>query len=790
MCGRERGGKNVAEFGVCPAAADRTFDGINSGKCGGRICWAVAGTFCGGCVQGSFADKRPSCLNCDFYEMVQDEEGVANRRTKFLQFIFEENRSPFFDKMTYRRVKAGERFVVQDAVEDTAYIIQRGACLVIVEKDGELHPVNHYGEGDIVGGLGILTGEPRRAHVEAETDMDLWVMTRDQFDEMTEKDPALLDFITELVADRLDSRRPTAYRTIGKYVATDIIGRGAFSIVYKGRHTGLNMPVAIKMMRHDMALYPDFIDSFHNEAKIIAGLIHDHIVRIHDIEERYRTLFIIMEYLKGDSLTCMIEHLRAIPPKLAASFLIQVCSALAYAHKRGIIHRDINPSNIIVQPHDHIKILDFGLACSLGTEDFSNAGTAQYMAPEQIEGRPVDERTDIYALGITAYEMVTGRRPFPEENAKALLDMHLAQDAIDPADIDPDIPAELRRFILKSVRCDPDRRYQDMEQAMTDLKPLVQDNRLTRNSLTTEEKKTSSLFLTYADDNQPAFRQLVEVFSAKARDLGVDIKVTDHHDSWVNSAINKKIEAEDGAIRLTIENTEFFGITHIGFVREVNEDRYLIKELEDKSILIAIADGLGGEAAGEYAAEILRRKLADLNHISRNNEQHELEHLASVIDRAIYGEGQKNPALEGMSSTLVGVLLRDRIAYWVHVGDSRLYLLRNGILSQVTEDQTLGRFLLEEGEITAEQLPNHYSRHVMDQCVGCGYVEPESGRFKSRAGDLLMLSTDGLHREIPVNTMHSILNADTHLETKARALVNAALDAGGKDNITVVMAQG
>jgi CRP-like cAMP-binding protein/tRNA A-37 threonylcarbamoyl transferase component Bud32 len=473
MCGREQGGKNIAEYGVCPAAADPSFDGINSGKCGGRICWAVAGTFCGVGTHGSFVEKRPSCLDCDFYQMVQDEEGMANRQTKFLHFIVEEGRSPFFEKMTYRHVKAGERFVVQDAVEDTAYIIQRGSCLVIVEKDGELHPVNHYGEGDIIGGLGILTGEPRRAHVEAETDMDLWVMTRNQFDEMTEKDPALLDFITELVADRLDSRRPTAYRTIGKYVATDIIGRGAFSIVYKGMHKGLNMPVVIKMMRHDMALYPDFLDSFKNEAKTIAGLTHDHIVKVFDFEECYRTLFIIMEYLKGDSLKDMIGHLRAIPPKLAANFLIQICSALAYAHQRGIVHRDINPSNIIVRPNDHVKILDFGLACPAGTEDFSNTGTAYYMAPEQIDGGPVDQRTDIYALGITAFEMVTGRRPFPEDNAKALLDLHLTRDIMDPGDIIPDMPDELRRFILKSARCDPDQRYPNMDQAMAVLRPLV-----------------------------------------------------------------------------------------------------------------------------------------------------------------------------------------------------------------------------------------------------------------------------------------------------------------------------
>jgi serine/threonine protein kinase len=462
--------------------------------------------------------------------MVQEEEGLANRQTKFLQFLAQENRSPFFDKMTYRHVRAGDRFVIQGAVEDTAYIIQRGSCLVIVEKDGELHPVNHYGQGDIIGGVGLLTGEPRRAHVEAETDMDLWVMTKNQFDQMSEKDPALLDFITELVADRLDSRRPTAYRTIGKYVATDIIGRGAFSIVYKGIHKSLNMPIVIKMMRHDMALYPDFLDSFRNEAKTIAGLAHDHIVKVYDFEERYRTLFIIMEYLKGDSLKDMISRLRAIPPKLAAKFLVQICSALAYAHQNGIVHRDINPSNIIVQPNDKIKILDFGLACPAGTEDFSSIGTAYYMAPEQIDSNPVDHRTDIYALGITAYEMVTGRRPFPEDNVKALLDMHLTQDITDPGHIMSDIPDELREFILKAARCNPDQRYQDMEQAIAILSPLAQDDSQLRKDSTIDKKKSASLFLAYTDENQSALQRLVDEFKADARALGVDVNTRPNPD--------------------------------------------------------------------------------------------------------------------------------------------------------------------------------------------------------------------------------------------------------------------
>jgi protein phosphatase len=252
----------------------------------------------------------------------------------------------------------------------------------------------------------------------------------------------------------------------------------------------------------------------------------------------------------------------------------------------------------------------------------------------------------------------------------------------------------------------------------------------------------------------------------------------------------QNIIAEKGITKLTTGNNKFFGITHIGLFRKSNEDRYLIKKLKDESVLIAVADGLGGEVAGDYAAEIIREKLAGLDSISSKNVQLELDELARLIDRTIYTKGQENIALEGMGSTLVCILLRDRIGYWVHVGDSRLYLFRNGTLTQITEDQTLARFLLEEGEISAEQLPTHYSRHVMDQCVGCGYVEPETGRLEFLAGDVLLLSTDGLYRDITDNTIDTILNMERNLEIKAKALVKAALDAGGKDNITVVLAQG
>ena len=530
-CGREPGGQRTDEKGICPAGSDKSFEGINSGKCAGRICWAVAGTFCNGNIQGTFAEKRDSCMSCDFYKKVQIEEGTADLHIKFLKFISEDDRGPIFDRMTYKHVKAGERFVSQGEIADTAFIIQRGSCLGIVEKNNELHPVDHYGQGDIVGGVGIVTGEPRRAHVEAETDMDLWVLKKSQFEDISKKDPEVLNFLTEIVADRFNSRRPTAYRTIGKYITTDIIGRGGFSIVYKGVHKSLNLPVAIKMMRHDMAMNTDFFGNFRNEAKTIASLNHESIVKVYDIEERYRTLFIIMEHVVGDPLSEMIKHLKIIPPRLVANFLVQICNALDYAHQRGIIHRDINPTNIIVQRNDRLKILDFGLACPPGTEDFGNTGTAHYIAPEQIQGDPVDPRTDIYAVGICAYEMVTGKKPFPEKDLQALLDLSLTSDIPDPADIVPDLPDELRRFILTASHRDPEQRYRNAGEAMEALYPLIREQGLAENNLSFEQVKMSTFFLIYKDEHQPELNQLMEEFGTKVQELGVELKIADFRDA-------------------------------------------------------------------------------------------------------------------------------------------------------------------------------------------------------------------------------------------------------------------
>ncbi|MCK5418532.1 MAG: serine/threonine protein kinase, partial [Desulfobacterales bacterium] len=179
------------------------------------------------------------------------------------------------------------------------------------------------------------------------------------------------------------------------------------------------------------------------------------------------------EFLEGASLDAMLGRLKTTPPAVAVNLLIQICSGLQYAHQRGIIHRDINSSNVIIRRDDRLKILDFGLACPIGTKDFSSLGTIAYMAPEQIEGDPMDQRTDIYAVGITAFEMVVGNRPFPEDDAQALADMHLTRDIPDPAADAPDLPQDLQRFIIKACRRDPDCRYGDMDQVLADLRRIA-----------------------------------------------------------------------------------------------------------------------------------------------------------------------------------------------------------------------------------------------------------------------------------------------------------------------------
>ena len=517
-CGREPNGKNAGLMGICPAAEDESFEGINDGKYGGRFCWAVTGTFCQDGRQGTYAEKRDSCINCSFYKRVQAEEGTANLRSKFLRFITPQG--SLLSTLSFSHIKKGTRFICQGEIGHEAYVIQRGACMEIVEKDGALHPVGHRSEGDIVGMISLLTEEPRTMHVEAETDMDVWVIHRDQFKEISANDPDLNTFLTELIADRFDSRRPTAERTIGKYIATEIIGRGGYSIVYKGLHSTLNMPVAIKMMRHDLALQPEFLETFHNEAKIIASLNHENIIKVFDIDERYRTVFIIMEYLEGESLKMVLKRVKKIPPPLALSYISQICSALDHAHQKGLVHRDINPGNILVQKNDRIKLIDFGLACPAGTEDSFFGGALPYQPPELVEGEHPDVFSDIYSLGITAFELITGRLPFSSDNNKDLMDKIRNQEIPSPLEWVPDTPDVLNNFITIACRKDPEKRFKTIHHALEALKPCVL-LKISRMDISGKDTRSqATIRLSYDPAYQDEYDSLLNHLRDKMADMG------------------------------------------------------------------------------------------------------------------------------------------------------------------------------------------------------------------------------------------------------------------------------
>ena len=446
--------------------------------------------------------------------------------TPLLNAIPLEAKCPLLDRMTPQRVQAGARFIAQGDEGDTFYIIQEGSCEVNVEKNGTKHSIARLGGGDVVGEIALLTGEPRTANVDAETDMILWSLTREQFDSVCTEYPDLLDFLTELVTHRFSTEKVTASRTIGKYLINEVIGRGGWSIVYKGLHTGLNMPVAVKMLKHDMAMNVEFAEKFHNEARIVALLNHENIVRVYDIEELFRTIFIIMEYLEGVPLDFVLEKMPRLPVTKILDVLLQVCNGLSYAHDQGIVHQDIKPANLFIQSDGMARIVDFGLSCPRGTIDCSLPGTVYYMSPEQILGESVDERTDIYSLGILAYEMVSGQRPYPEDNLYDLMDLHVREDVPDPRILVPDLPDELHYFIRRATQRDPVARFNSTWEIIRDLQPLADKMGLEKEPKPGPGRKMMSLFLFYQEEQQLILNRLVENFNSEVDKIGAELKVT------------------------------------------------------------------------------------------------------------------------------------------------------------------------------------------------------------------------------------------------------------------------
>lgn len=227
-------------------------------------------------------------------------------------------------------------------------------------------------------------------------------------------------------------------------------------------------------------------------------------------------------------------------------------------------------------------------------------------------------------------------------------------------------------------------------------------------------------------------------------------------------------------------------ITHQGFHRDNNEDRCLVKVLDSDRALLVIADGMGGHAGGEIAAELALESFDD--YMPRSDIVSELQGQIEEAHRSVFKSSLTNASLRGMGTTLTALFLTGRAAFWAHVGDTRIYHFHNGSLNRITEDHTVAGMLLKKGEITREQARVHPYSNVLTRCVGCERHEPDSGSFDFTDGDIILLSSDGLHDQITDESITAILAADVTITEKLQRMISACLQAGGRDNITAVIA--
>ncbi|MCG2591095.1 serine/threonine protein kinase, partial [Rhodohalobacter sulfatireducens] len=262
----------------------------------------------------------------------------------------------------------------------------------------------------------------------------------------------------------------------GHYHITDILGRGGMGIVYKAKDTNLDRTVALKFLPSHLTRSDKDKQRFIREAKAAAALNHPNICTIHSVEEHENQHFIVMEYIDGQTLRQKLEA-EEITPTTAMNYSIQIAEALAEAHENGIVHRDIKPSNIMVDSKNRIKVMDFGLAKLVDstpiTQTGTTLGTMAYMSPEQIQGRPVDHRADLFSFGVLLFEMLTGQRPFGGPYDAALSYSIVNEEPPLLSDFLPDAPQKLSVLISRLLEKDPAKRYSDTQQLAIELKTCL-----------------------------------------------------------------------------------------------------------------------------------------------------------------------------------------------------------------------------------------------------------------------------------------------------------------------------
>ena len=263
----------------------------------------------------------------------------------------------------------------------------------------------------------------------------------------------------------------------GRYEILEPIGFGGMAVVYKARCHRLNRLVAVKILKDELSMDEEFRNRFHAESRAVAMLSHPNIMSVHDVSTHDEADYIVMELIDGITLKQYMEKKGTLNWKETLHFAMQIAKALEHAHGRGIVHRDIKPHNVMVLKNGSVKVTDFGIARLMSQSNTLTKealGSVHYISPEQAKGGRVDNRSDLYSLGVVMYEMITGRAPYDGDSPVAVAIQHINGGAAMPSTLNPNIPGGLEQIIMKCMQTDPDQRYNSATALLYDLEKLRQ----------------------------------------------------------------------------------------------------------------------------------------------------------------------------------------------------------------------------------------------------------------------------------------------------------------------------